>query len=465
MNKEKILAGITAGMVALAAFAGSVTPVAAGNEYEPVSGGTMQFEKYLVFDKQANCPTAEFSFTIADGTAIPANKSAHKAAIYAGNSDESVSNTAPAMYDAATNTANKAVFTNAKPVYESAQPTLNTLGQKTTLTTDPVDLQNGTKAYSRAEVTVDFTGVTFSEPGVYRWVISETALSSAQTDAGFTADTNSDRILDVYVADTGTQDSTTHKWGLAITGYVLHDSATFQPTDQAGAGVTPTEPDVSENHTKAIGFTNTFDTNDLTFSNTITGNQASHDKYFKYTLTLGNAGDSTKLWVDITNADASTGQGNGATLDDYNNKTNPNSFEEDSTTHKRYVVTGSDGSLTKDFYLQYGQSIVVKGIPNNASYSIVEVAEDYTPSVTVTGDTINGKTGSTAVAGVESAGTSSTTYTVADSALTADTTLAFSNARLGTIPTGVITSVLPGVMILVIAGIGVVMFARKKAED
>ncbi len=46
-------------------------------------------------------------------------------------------------------------------------------------------------------VTVNFSGVSFSEPGVYRYVITQTPADKT----GVTPDTNGTRILDVYVQD------------------------------------------------------------------------------------------------------------------------------------------------------------------------------------------------------------------------------------------------------------------------
>ena len=465
----RFISTFTAALIMMSPL-GTVLSVSAENTYNTVAGGTVEFEKYLVYDAKSNCPTAEFSFTIADGTAIAADKTNGKSAVYAGNSDPGVSNTAPVIYNSARHGQSgvtdeaKAFFDNTKTVYTTVQATESGLGQKTTLVNDPVDLTGG-KAYSRDKVTVDFTGVTFSEPGVYRWVITETAMTSAQTELGFVADADPTRVLDVHVRDDG-YDSTSGHYKLAIVGYVLHNNPAYQPLDDAGASVTPVEPDLAGDATKAIGYTNTYETHDLTITNTIDGNQASHDKYFKYTLTLADAGNATKLTVVTTNLDTPT-SANAATLDAYETQVNPSMGASDGTdaTTGRYIVTGSDGTLTRDFYLQHGQSITIQGLPLNAHYTVAEIAEDYSPSAVITGDTISGKTGSTAVAMTESAGTSTTTATVTDSDLTADTTIAFTNTRKGTIPTGVITSVLPGAAIAVLGIAGYAIIRKKNEEE
>ena len=456
MNVSKIFKTMAA--VALAAGSMAVLPVSAENSYDAIGGGTVEFEKYLVYDATANCPTAEFSFTIADGTAIAPDKTTNKAAVYAGNSDPGVNNVAPVIKNTADNTKGaKAVFNSSKDKFTTVQ-TLDdqaSLGQHTTLVNDPVDLTGG-KAYSRDRVTVDLTGTLFSEPGVYRWVITETAMTEAQTNMGFTADSDTTRFLDVYIQDTGFNPST-NKGTLSVVGYVLHNDPNFQPIDQAGAGVTPSEPASTDSLTKAMGFTNAFTTHSLTIANDVAGNQASHDKYFKYDVTIENAGNGNVMNVVLTNADATTGS-NAATLDGYENITQPTSMTTGTTGENA-------GKATATFYLQHGQNIVIQGIPLNAKYTVVVTGEDYTPSLVASGDTINGKTGDTAVSISNAVTATNTAGTIVDNNLTADATLTVTNTRVGTIPTGVLTSLIPGIAILALGGAGIVALRKKKEDE
>ena len=428
---KKFIAGFTAAITALSMMS-SVTSVFAENSYTPVTGTSVAFEKYLTFNASANTPSVTFDFTIAPGEAQAAAE--NKQPVLAGN-DSAVTG-AP--------TVGSATFAASDAKYTTAQATEDGIGQKTTLTQDPVDLTGG-KAYSRHKVSVDFSGVTFAEPGVYRYVITETAMTAAQTELGFTADTDATRYLDVYVADTGF-DAQTKKGSLEITGYVLHNSDGYQPSSTNAA----TEPD---NATKAKGYINDQETHNLTFSKAVAGNQGSHDKYFKYELTLAEAGANSKFNVTLTNADGTVGS-NSATLDTYEGATNA-----------AQITTDANGAATYTFYLQHGQSIVVNGLPKNASYSVKEIAEDYAPTAAITGDTISGKTGNTPVAAAVTKTGANSEAVVADADLTADTTVAFTNTRQGTIPTGVLTSVLPGALVIMVGAAGMLFVMKKKNEE
>ena len=431
MKKKAFLTGLTATITALSMMS-SATPVFAENSYTPVTGTSVSFEKYLTFNASANTPSVTFDFTIAPGEAQAAAE--NKQPVLAG-SDVAVSGTP---------TVGSATFAATDDKYTTVQATEDGIGQKATLTQDPVDLSDG-KAYSRHKVAVDFSHVTFSEPGVYRYVITETAMTAAQTELGFTADADSTRYLDVYVADTGF-DAQTKKGSLAITGYVLHNSDGYQPSSTNAA----TEPD---NATKAKGYINVQETHNLTFSKEVAGNQASHDKYFKYELTLAEAGANSKFDVTLTNADGTVGS-NSATINEYEGQTNA-----------AVINTDEHGAATYTFYLQHGQSIVVNGLPKNASYSVKEIAEDYAPTAEITGDTINGKTGETQVAAAVTKTGANSEAVVADTDLTADTTVAFTNTREGTIPTGVLTSVLPGALVIVAGAAGMFFVMKKKSEE
>lgn len=64
-------------------------PVSAANK--PVTGGTFNFDKYLVMDKNANVPNVSFTFSIAAGDAVSASGTDH--VIYAGDDTNRVSGT------------------------------------------------------------------------------------------------------------------------------------------------------------------------------------------------------------------------------------------------------------------------------------------------------------------------------------------------------------------------------------
>ena len=162
--------------------------------------------------------------------------------------------------------------------------------------------------------------------------------------------------------------------------------------------------------------------------------------------TISNAVAGTVYDVDLTNADATT-KTNGINTTTH---TNPASI----------TIPANATTVTETFWLQNGQSIAIKGLANNTAYSINENKttldnEGYTATATIT------EGGSASTDGTYTANT----VTAADTAVTADSTVAFTNAKTGTIPTGVLTSVLPGLLVLGCAAGGIFFIAKRKKES
>lgn len=284
--------------VAFALCLGTASPAFAANT--PAQGGKMTFNKYLVMDANANVPNVTFKFTIAKGG--PVSASGGNPAIYAGV----VTPTAP--------TVNDAVF---------APNDLTTPG------TPGSSVTSGSK-YATKKVTVDFSGVTFDAPGIYRYVITETAHSQD----GISNDTTTTRTVDVYVAyktDPGTE--------LEVADYVMYSGTKTDNTDL--------EADKSD------GFTNEYATKDLTLEKQVTGNQGDRDKYFEFTVSISNAVPGTVYDVDLAGADP-----------------RPNVDGETKTNQGTLTATGS--TVTAKYYLKDDQKIVIKGLTPGTDYNITE---------------------------------------------------------------------------------------------
>ena len=284
------------------------------------------------------------------------------------------------------------------------------------------DYDMASEKYAAKTATLDFSACNFKEPGIYRYILSE----NATTNTAITNDADNTRVIDVYVHD-ATEGA---EKKLTVAGFVLHSN-----TDDA--------PDVSmgENNgsagsytaTKSQGFTNKYDTSDLTFRKEVAGNQASHDKYFEFTVSISNATKGTVYDVDITGADGTSGN-NEATIDANKGKTNPEKLTAD-----------NDGKVTQKFYLQHGQEIRIEGIAKDTKYNVTENKEDY-------------KSEGAAVVG----------YTAPVNGIiqSADLKTSYLNTRNGVIPTGVVMTVAPFAGAVILGGLGVVVFAgRKKRED
>lgn len=417
-----------AALTATAAMATSIlgaTGAFAATTYTPVAGTSMTFTKFLIMDEGDNVPNATFAFTVAPGTARSADTSDNTVMqVLPGIGTPTIANVTFSNSD--TTTLASAVSSEID-VQRAASARLT---GKTAA--NGVELEAGEK-FAQKTATVSFSGITFPEPGIYRYVITETANADHEA-AGIMHDNDIDRILDVYVTDDGSG-------ALVVSAYVLHTddddvviNNTMGSADVAAAGTALDD--------KTDGFTNEYNSKDLVFKKEVTGNQASRDKWFEFTATLANVNDADVYTVSIAddsnaattdgNADATSGT-TAATRAANQSKTNPTS------------VTGAQLKAGVKFYLQHGQSIAIRGIAPNATYTVTEDAEDY-------------KSTASAVSG-HTAATTGVIGTIAGTEKAVKTS--YQNERNGIIPTGILLSGAIGVAALA-AGIG--GFAALKAS-
>lgn len=402
----------------------------AATTYTPVSGdaAVCTFNKYLIMDAGDGVPNATFEFEITPGTPRSASTSDNSVMqVLAGTLPSGATSlTTTATFSPSDSTATTA-GTNAD-VGRAA----STRGTGLTAATG-VELESGEK-YATKQATIDFSGCSYDEPGIYRYVVTEKA-NAAHAAAGIMHDNDVDRILDVYVIDNaGT---------LEVSAYVLHlndDDVVINATMGSG-DVTTAGTAVSD---KSDGFTNEVSTKDLRLSKTVSGNQASRDKWFEFTVKATEVNASDVFAVSIAddsdanttdgNADATTGT-TSATRDSNRGQSNPTS------------VTGAQLSSENGvkFYLQHGQNVVIRGLPINATYAVTEDAEDYSSAV-MTGKTNSGTIG-----------------TVAGDSKVAEA--GFANTRNGVIPTGVAVAAGAGIAAILIGGAGFVMTRKKREED
>lgn len=387
--KKRTLKLMAVAMVFALIFAFAALPASAENTYTPVAGGTTSFNKYLIIEDGADVPNKTFTYTIAPGTAISAANG--KMAVLAGITDTN----AP--------TVGSAVFANTDTIKTDTDGSItNTIGAKYA---------------EKTSIPVNFTGVSFPEPGVYRYTLRE-----VDQNAPYSIVSQQALTLDVYVTDNGT--------GLAVSSYVLHTG-----TDAPAAGANNGSADVTNAgdavQDKTDKYVNRYTTHDITVSKDVSGNQASKDKYFKFTVTVPDLTPADTFNVDISDADP-TPTGNSATK--YSSMSNPTE------------VNGTQLASGVVFYLQDTQSVKILGLPAGATYTVTEDAEDYKPALTLTGDDDATKND-----------------TSATGALDADITAAFTNTRDGIVPTGVLLTIAPfAIGLLLFGALAVFLIARKK---
>lgn len=432
MNRNKKIksflpkAGLTA-MMAVTALASMGTPVfaAAGTNYGTTIEGTKTttFDKFLVMDKQANVPNATFTYAVTAGNAKAYDVAGKKFQVLAGVDANKITmagvgGTAEAAEAAAA--ANTIVFRQGD-------------GSDTHDTTKDEyvkDIDTTKQKYAMKTATLDFSAVQFTEPGVYRYVITESG-----TNQGITNDADLTRVLDVYVNDASAEVDGAFTKKLTIAGYVLHSNENDEPDVAAGDDFGSTGAYVA---TKSQGFTNSYDTSDLTLRKQVTGNQASRDKYFEFTLNIDKAQPNTKYDVVIDDADA-TSKANAATIDANAGQTNVTS-----------ITTDGTGKATQKFYLQHGQQVTVQGLAKDTTYAVTENTEDYKSTANTKDTPVVDTKADTEAAPVDG------------TIVSTDLTTGFLNTRDGVIPTGVIMAVAPFAVVTILGGAGVVTMVMKK---
>ena len=411
--------GMTA-LMAATAFAGVGTPVlaAAGTNYGATIEGTKTttFDKFLLMDTQANVPNATFTYAVTAGTAKAYDVAGKKFQVLAGVDSDKITMAGVGGTAAAANTI---VFSQGD----------DSDTHDTTKDAYVKDLGAG-KKYALKTATLDFSKVQFTEPGVYRYIITEDG-----TNQGVTNDADLTRVLDVYVNDASAEVDGAFTKKLTIAGYVLHSNENDEPDVAAGNDFGSAGAYVA---TKSQGFTNSYDTSDLTLRKQVTGNQASRDKYFEITLNIDKAQPNTKYDVVIDDADA-TSKANAATITANAGKTNATS-----------ITTDDTGKATQKFYLQHGQQVTVQGLAKDTTYAVTENTEDYKSTANTKDTPVVDTKADTEAAPVDG------------TIVSTDLTTGFLNTRDGVIPTGVIMAVAPFAVVTLLGGAGVITMVMKK---
>ena len=383
---NKLLQKITGASAAILAAGLAATPVcAAGTTYEPVKGASTTFTKTIKMRATAKVPNVTFKYAVTAGAKQGASDG--NLAVLAGN-DGITSDGLPTIEDV-TFTAN-----DEKP------------GDGTSVT---------------KTATVDFSKVSYKEPGVYRYVITESG--SAQ---GLSTTEDQTKALDVYVTDVDGV--------LKVSAYVMHNNEDAAAKQLGGADGAVKLDD------KDVDFEHTLTTSDVTLSKKVTGNQGSRDEYFKFTVNIKGADKGTQYIVDLSHADPTT------TTNGVNRETHVN---------KSLLTVGEDGTLTEDFWIQNGQSIKIQGLGGSTGYTVTEAENAYKTNIAVTGDTKNGEADIAAVDG----------KVVTDAAVSEDTTVAYTNDKSGAVPTGLIMSIGGPAAIALLGGVGLVTIKAKKKEE
>ncbi|MBO4289771.1 MAG: hypothetical protein J5865_06700 [Lachnospiraceae bacterium] len=419
---SKFLALTAAVMLA----AGQTIPAFGAAAYTPVEGTETTFKKYLILEAGAQVPNVTFSYTAAPGEARSAD-----------TADNTVMEVLPGI---GSPVITDTVFTAEDTTVNAVQEGDIDVARAASSRAEGLTAENGVEfetakgeKYAVKTAVVDLSGISFDEPGIYRYIVTETA--SAEDEArGIMHDNDTDRVLDVYVTDDG-------NGTLQISSYVLHteDADVVIGTDMGSYDV---QEQAAALEDKTDGFTNEYSTSDLTFRKDVAGNQASRDKWFALTLKLEGLTAGDKYTVSLADdGDENTADGN---ADAVSGNTASTIDENRGKANVTELTAGEDGTVLQTFYLQHGQSVAVLGLPLNASYEVTENAEDY-------------KSEAGAVEGFEDA---------ANGTMAQDVKTSFLNTRDGIIPTGVAMAMLPGLAAAAAGGAGLaVLVIRRRRRN
>ena len=330
------------------------------------TNATTTFNTYLVVGSDSIIPDLAFSYEIAPGTHETAGEDTIE--ILAGPSGATIST---------------ADFTNAS--------------NKATQNGTPSDANASNKKFASAAVTVNLSAVNFPNPGVYRYVITE----SSSTAPGVVRDSSTHRYLDVFVTKNDTDQY--------VANYVLRSSES-NISSTTNQYVTP-------DTNKSNGFVNEITTYDFTFSKSITGNQADTTKEFTFTLAIANA--------------------------------NPGTYTVEGPSGSRTLIVGSDNEGGGTYTLTHNSTVTVKGLNAGAEWNVTENQEDYSPTYSINSAVAeNGHVAQSGTGG-----------------LIQNTTVAFTNTKNGTIPTGVIVTVAPFAIGILLFGALVIFLLTKRRRD
>ena len=420
-TRNKLLAIVTAILLAAVMVVpgiGALKTNAAGKKYTAVTlAQAIPLKKVLDMPIDTKVPSCGFIFTIEAGTAIPADTG--KFAVLPG------------------------LFTD-----DGAYPQIAKVAFTANEDKDSPAVA-GTTSSCTKPTAIDFTGVEFSEPGVYRYVITEDTDAPTYSNVGVGNDEYIYRILDIYVED--------NNGSLAIAKTIMTKSTTK----------TPEAPEHDGDYTaiKSDSFINKYPTNTLSISKTVTGNQGSKDEYFKFTIKLDETSTVTiddALLFPITGLD-NNNQGSVNTITE-NSASKNKGYTVDiiDAANKVASISGADLKAGYDVYLQHSDTVTLSGLVPGCKFTITEENGDYAVSTEIKKPKDDGS-GDETVADEDTQNDE-----IVKGTMDKTTKVAFTNDKDGIIPTGVILSVAPWAIAGVVILAGVVFFAirsRKKYEE
>lgn len=440
----------------------NAAPAFAATPYTAVTGGETTFTKYLAIEAGSTVPNKTFKFSIAAGDAVAATSNSMailKGPVVVTNGEVTAPTITNAVFESGDATTPIIITDPTDPA--TANDRANALIAAANVGSNNLDNMD----YATDTVTVDFSGCSFPEPGVYRYKITEEA-----QNAPYSVINGNVKYMDVYVVDAQAQALSDHmdptdadfpaERTLVVKSYILHNGTDAPSITNTNGTAALSADDEDE---KTDGFVNKYETVDLGFSKRITGNQAAKDKYFKFTVKLTETetikvADNDVFQILVTEGAEAAPTATPATNPNYTSMQNYGAVA-----NGTYTITGAQLKAGFPFYLNDGQFITILNLPKGITYSVTEATEDDENYKQTPNNDILAHNGSTVV---QPASTDpdtgdeipAKTYNDASTgALDSDKYVGYTNTREGVIPTGVILTVAPFMIGLLVFG-AVMMF-------
>jgi len=318
------------------------------NEYA-VCGTTTTLKTYLTMKQNATVPNLTVTYTVSAGSAVDGTGGYQSVKAGISKDDVTVSNAVFSTADTANSaTANEAGITNRIAV--------------------------------KKDISVDFTKVKFTSPGIYRYIITQTAVASPFELVG-----ESTTTVDVIIVND-------ENGKLKVEGYLAYDG-----TFTKGAHETANANDKDDK------FVIYYHTVSLEVTKKVEGNQADRGKNWNFTVQLSNLGNGTTI-LRNENSDVTPVSG---------------------------YKADEDGKLTLEFVIKHGQKLILNSIPSGAKVTVTETEANQDGYTTTYKVSENGAhTGNSA---------SDVTLSAENG-----TEIEVINTKAGNVPTGIMTAILPG---------------------
>lgn len=190
------------------------------------------------------------------------------------------------------------------------------------------DKDSNNKYYKENTLAIDWSGVSIKQPGIYTWSVSETA--SPSTIAGENVSQN-------------LQNGTLKVWAVDNNGTLELGGWFFLNASNKG--------DIHDTFPAT--------TADLSMAKTVSGALGSKEEYFKFTVTLTTPAGAASKAYSITGFDPAT-------------TVNDSGYNSGAVQPANTITLVGGTASSFDVWLKHGQTVTVKDLPYNTTYTIIE---------------------------------------------------------------------------------------------